>query len=170
MPKLSRPHSSPSRPRFPLKLSDILVVRDILEVFLEVLPCFHMTVLSSSWVSWFSESLFSPRIYTGYPGLVGWAKATTWRVERQKLYLTLFLLKGLSLSCWSKIVLPLWIYYLPNLWFEFGLSPNQTRSQGLSWWCSTWGFHLSTSLFLLVWPILLPCSYNIWVHLLGASK
>jgi hypothetical protein len=31
-----------------LELSDIPVVHDILVVFLEVLPCFYMTVLSSS--------------------------------------------------------------------------------------------------------------------------
>jgi hypothetical protein len=31
-------------------------------------------------------------------------------------------------------------------------------------------FHLSTLSFPLVWPILLPCSYNIRVHLLGASR
>jgi hypothetical protein len=48
VPKLSRPHSFPSRPRFSLELSDILVVRDILDVFLEASPCFHMTGLSSS--------------------------------------------------------------------------------------------------------------------------
>jgi hypothetical protein len=96
--KLSRPHSFPSKSRFSLELSDILVVRDILVVFLEASPCFHMTGLSSSWASWFSESLFSPRIYIGYPGLVGWAWTTTWRVERQELYLTLFLFKGCLLS------------------------------------------------------------------------
>jgi hypothetical protein len=94
VPKLSRPHCFPCKARFSLELSDKMVVRDILDVFLEVSPCFHMTMLSSSWVSWFSELLFSPRIYVGYPGLVGWAWTTTWRVERQKLYLTLSFLKG----------------------------------------------------------------------------
>ena len=49
------------------------VVHDILEVFLEVSPCCHMTVLSSSWVSRFFEQLLFPRKYAGYPGLVGWA-------------------------------------------------------------------------------------------------
>jgi hypothetical protein len=73
VPKLSRPHCFPCEARFLLELSDTSMVRDILDVFLEVLPCFHMIMLSSSWVSWFSESLFSPRIHTWYPGLVGWA-------------------------------------------------------------------------------------------------
>jgi hypothetical protein len=48
VPKLSRPHSFPSKSRFSLELSDISVVRDILEVLPEVLPCFPMTVWSSS--------------------------------------------------------------------------------------------------------------------------
>jgi hypothetical protein len=47
-PKLLRPHHLALKRKFPLELSDISVVRDILDVFLEVLPCCHMTMLSSS--------------------------------------------------------------------------------------------------------------------------
>jgi hypothetical protein len=136
MSKLLRPHPFALKSKFSLKLSDISVVRDILYVFLEVLPCFHMTVLSSSWVSYFSKSLFSPRIYTGYPGLVGWAWTTTWRVESQKLYMTLSSLKGYLVVFMLKqdnifSLDPL----SSHLWFEFGLSTNQSQPQGLSLWC-----------------------------------
>ena len=51
MLKLSRPHRLALKSKFPLELRDISVVRDILDVFLEVSPCCHMTVMSSSWVA-----------------------------------------------------------------------------------------------------------------------
>jgi hypothetical protein len=146
MPKLSRPHSFPSRPSFSLELRDIPVVRDILDVFLEVLPCFHMTMLSSSWVSWFSESLFSPRIHTGYPGLVGWAWTTTWRVERQKLYLTLFLLKGCL------------VFFV--LMQDSISSLNLLSSQSLIW---VWAIVKSNSISRTILMVFLLVIFT-WVH------
>jgi hypothetical protein len=145
------------------------MVYDILVVFLEVLPCFHMTVLSSSWVSWFSESLFSPRIFTGYPRLVGWAWTTIWRVERQKLYLTLSFLKGyLVLSCWSKIISPLWICYLPIFDLSLGyrhikLSPKDHLGGVLPWFlleCIIIPFGL-TNTFALFLQHMSPSSWSI---------
>jgi hypothetical protein len=52
VPKLLRPHRLASKSKFPPELSDILVVRGILDVFLDVSPCRHMTVLSGLFVSW----------------------------------------------------------------------------------------------------------------------
>jgi hypothetical protein len=48
IPKLSRPHRLLCKAICPLELSDIPVVRDILDVFLEVSPCCYMTVLLNS--------------------------------------------------------------------------------------------------------------------------
>jgi hypothetical protein len=133
---------------------------------------FPMTVLSSSWVSWFSEiGSFSKHLY--------WIPWTSWLSLNNNL--EGWKTKALSefvpswrdnyfCSCWSNIVSPFWICYPSNLWFEFGLSSNQTQSQGLPYGVSTCGFHLNTSSFPSVYPIFLPWSYNIWVHLLGASK
>jgi hypothetical protein len=48
IPKLLRQHRLALKRKFTLELNDISVVHDILDVFLEVSPCCHMTVLSSS--------------------------------------------------------------------------------------------------------------------------
>jgi hypothetical protein len=148
------------------------MVRDILDVFQEVLPCFHMTVLSSSWVRWFSKPLLSPRICAGYPGLVGWAWTTTWRVERQKLYLALFLSKGLSsFVCVEARWYLLFGYVIFSLLIWVWAIDKSNSAHGPSRWCFYSWFSLECNHhLLLVWPILLPCSCNIWVHLLGASK
>jgi hypothetical protein len=172
MPKLSRPHRFPCKAIFPLELGDISVVRDILDVLPEVLPCFHMTVLSSSWVNWFSESLFSPRIYSGYPGLVGWAWTTTWRVEIQKLYPTSFLLKGMSTFVVLKqdSISFLDILSSQSLIWVWAIVRSKSAPRTILMVFLLVVFHLSTPSFPSVWPILLPYSCNIWVHLLGASK
>ena len=51
LPMLLRPHRVAVQNKSSLELSDIPVVRDILDVFLEVSPCCHMTVMSSLRVS-----------------------------------------------------------------------------------------------------------------------
>ena len=65
MPKLSRPHRFALKSKTSLELSDIRDGCDILVLFLEVSPGCHLIVMSSLWVSWFSEPLLSPGNYAG---------------------------------------------------------------------------------------------------------
>ena len=107
--------------QYPSRAKWLSMVCDILDVFLEILPCCHMTVLSSSWVSRFFEQLLSPRSCAGYP-LTSWLNwTTTWRNERQKFYLTCSFLTG----CLASLVLKQdsissWICYLLPLIFILG--------------------------------------------------
>ena len=91
-----------------LELSNILVVRDVPNIFSEVLPGCHLAAMLSSWSSWFSyKSLLLQESVLDTPELVGWARQQLGELEDKSLS-DLVLVKGYLLVCvcWRKMISP----------------------------------------------------------------
>jgi hypothetical protein len=133
---LLRPHRLALKIKFPLELSDISVVRDILDVFLEVSPCCHMTVLSRSWLSGSLNRSFLQESLLDILDQLGELNQQLGELKDKSSMRRYSFLKGFSsLSVLKQDSISSLDMLSYHLWFEIGLSSNQTQSQGLSWWC-----------------------------------
>ena len=95
----------------------------------------------SSWSSWFSyKSPLLQESVLDISELVGWAKQQHGELEDGSLS-DLVHFKGIPFVCvcwrkrwylyWLILVISCWIYYLTNLWFEYGLSSSQIRTNDI---------------------------------------
>jgi lysylphosphatidylglycerol synthetase-like protein (DUF2156 family) len=171
LPKLSRPHQLLWKASFPLELNDISVIRDIIDVFLEVSPCCHMTELSSSWVSWFSESLLLQE--TNWISWTSWLSLNnnleSWKTRALS---DLILLKGMSsFVCVEvrKYLLYGYAIFPKYLIWVWAIVKSNSVPRTILMMFILMVFRVSTCSCPLVWPILLPCLCNIWYHLYGVS-
>ena len=125
-----------------LELSNISVVRDFPDIFTEVSPGRPLTDMLSSWSSWFSNKppLLQESVLD-IPELVGQAKQQLGELEDKRLSnLVHFQRDILCLCvCWRKMISSLIdprdqlldLLSYPNLWFAYGLSSNQVRTNDM---------------------------------------
>ena len=125
-----------------LELSNISVVHDFPNIFSEVSPGRHLTAMSSSWSCWYScKPSFLQESVLDTPELVSHTKQQLGELYDKSLSNLVHFQRDIPCLCVcctkmiSSTIGPrdqlLHLLSYPNLWFEYGLSSNQIRTNDI---------------------------------------